>query len=149
MALLDVFTAVGGALGSIPSLFGEENLAEHGAPPRVVWVPTADKFGPPTQRGSVVGDARALHTNRAAVAVHCWGADTASALALRDQFIVALRGQIGPNYELQDGGWAGQAMMTNGRVYILSLTLNIPIVDTAPAVAAPPISLPQDVAMQH
>ena len=111
-------------------LVGEENLSREGAPPRTVWVPGADSFGPPSERFGA--QQRALHTLRCAATVHLWGSDLAAAEAMRDDFINALRRAVGPNYELQGGIWLGQTNLGRGRVYLLSLLIHAPIVEPAP-----------------
>jgi hypothetical protein len=136
VALLDVFSAVGSALATpgVSQAFGSEYLAASGTTPRIVWVPTSDSFDVAQWRGSAMADPRALHTSASGLEVHCWADDTASAIALRDDFIRALRTSIGPNYELEGGRLIGQAWASKGRVYVLTLTLRIPIAEAAPTV---------------
>lgn len=143
----DIFEAVNAALGpeviaSTSILFGAENLARQDAPRRIVWVPTIDSFSEAQQRGSVQGDPRALHTVDSGIDVHLWGTGTADALLLRDQFLRALRTSLGPNYRLRGGGIQNEAIVSAGRLYVLSIVIRIPITDATPAVAQPPITVP-------
>lgn len=144
MALIpDISDAVNALLPAGTAVFtGEENLSAQGAPPRVVWVPTQDAFGPATQRGSKPSDPRALLTCRAGMDIHCWAESFAAAQALRDALVLALRTAIGVNYQITGGRWLGQEWTALGRVYVLSLTIDIPITDATPALASPPISVP-------
>lgn len=120
--------------------FGAENLGVNASPPRVVWVPGHDSFGPASQRGSARGDGRAIHTARTAVEAHLWGTDTAGALAIRDAFVQALRAHLGANYHLDGGRWEGQDIATAGRKYVLSFFLDIPILDGAIVTTATPVN---------
>lgn len=136
MALFpDIFNAVTAAMpATVVSRFGRVGADIQDAPPRLVWVPTEDSFDPTTGwRGSNLNDPRALHTNVAGLEVHCWGADTPGALALRDTFILALRSTLGPNYRLLSGSWLGQHDAAAGRVYVLSLQILVPITDVPPS----------------
>lgn len=123
--------------------FGEEFLqGQDAAPPRIVWVPVSGAYAVAQQRGSSVADPRALHTDQARVDVHCWGEDTASTLALKDAFVLAVRAALGPNYRPTGYRWVPSTLTALGRVCILTLDLNLPVTDAAPALAAPPIATP-------
>ncbi len=149
MALSDIISAVT-ATGSLPLgatvEIGEENLAKEGTPPRVVWVPTSDRFVAPTERGATTQ--RSLHTRQAGVDVHLWGADFAGAESLLAAFVYALRQVVGANYLVTSGQWFGQRLQAHGRIYVLSLVIGVPLAEPAPQRTVV-VSEPQDVAFQH
>ncbi len=142
----DIYNAVNGFLpAGVTPYFGAENLSQNDAPPRIVWVPTAGRFGPAQQRGSGQLDPRALHTDHATVEAHCWGTDSAGAEALKAAFVLALRSALGPNYRPTGYRWTDPALTQLGRECILTFELDIPITDAVPTVATPPIAMPTTV----
>ena len=107
-------------------------LHRQSSPPRIVWVPTGDTFGPPSQRGNSRADSIARQTARTPVDVHLWGADWDATIALRDLFLQALRTFAGPNYHPSAGRWVGsEDLESKGKLYVLSVSFDIPVTDVA------------------
>jgi hypothetical protein len=130
--------------------FGPDNLHRQEAPPRIVWEPTGDAYGPPSQRGSSRSDSVARHTCRCAVDIHVWGAGWAEAVALKDQFIDAMRLFLGSNYHLVGGRWVGSADIESaGKIYVLSFFIDIPVVDLPTSTVVVTATTQTDVAFQH
>ena len=121
----------------VPSFVGEKYIAQHDTPPRLVWIPTTDSFGPPVKVGA---NPRSYATRVAGVDCAVWGEDLGKTEEMGNDLIVALhrvcvsRG----NYELRGAEWvtAGE-FLNNGIVYLLRLAFEIPIVDRPAAVARP------------
>lgn len=149
MALTDIIAAVGEQLDdSIDVKVGKKNLNANGAPPRIIWVPTQDRFAP-TQR--VGGNAKAILTRKAGVEVHCWGADFAATEDLINQALVAIYAAVvklpaalimPQGFRiLDDAGWLANAWTNNGEVYVFHAEFHLPVT-TAPAPTAKVTALP-------
>ena len=147
MGLAAVIEAVSSFLPyEATTLVGEESLAQDGTPMRIVWVPQADSFTAPQERGNP--ERRSLATRRMAVNVHLWGANLDEAETMLEGFVYALRSSLGPNYELLSGAWLGQALAARGRVYILGIAIHVPVPE--PALGRVTITGEmQDVALQN
>jgi hypothetical protein len=72
----------------LPTLLGERFLHEHGAPPRIVWVPSRSTFGQPQQGvGTVVH--RVLMTDLVDYEAHIWGESIDAARVLLHEVLRA------------------------------------------------------------
>lgn len=115
-----------------PMFLGGRHLAEHAAPPRIVWVPTQDLIVAP----AFVGDhPRRLFDSQLGISVHCWGKTHDDAIALRDAFIRASKRLQGLGFEVSGGGFYNpndDAWIKLGEVYALSCSLRLPIYEVPP-----------------
>jgi len=121
----------------IPSFIGEKFIAQNDTPPRLVWIPTADSFGPPVKVGA---NPKSYATRVAGVDCAVWGEDLAKTEEMVNDLIVALHQQClsRGNYELRGAEWSTAGELTNnGIVYLLRLAIDIPIVGV-PAVPVRP-----------
>jgi hypothetical protein len=133
MGLADIISTVDAELEAadveLTSLVGAHHLAAEGAPPRVVWVPTEDSFGP-AEKGGV--EPRQLRTRIAGVEAHVWGQDLAATEALVNSVIAAVHAAAHGSYAVSSGRWYGQdgEVLHFGTVCVLSFQFRIPV--TAP-----------------
>ena len=134
----DVVTAFNdGRRQPVPSFIGEKYIAQHDTPPRLVWLPTSDSFGPPVQVGA---NPKSYATRVAGVDCAVWGEDLAKTETMINDLIVALHRECVSrgNYELRGAEWVTAGELTNnGIVYLLRLAIYIPIVGT-PAIPVRP-----------
>ena len=138
MGLMDVFgavqtrvTAVLTALAAtVPQfLVGANELANEGAPPRVVWVPTVEAIqGPHAQGGDGVSNPRPLRTRHAVVQAHIWGADIPACEALANHLVAAIHDVChGAHNEIRADWTVGQASATRaGWLYVLEWEVQVP-----------------------
>lgn len=134
----DIITAATARLTGVPVLVGKRYLDANGKPPRVVFVPTRDRFGPAQRVG---GAQPALATRIAGLQVHVWGADVDATEQLAHQVIAALIfgiaqdldvTKIAPKgYRLIDGGWLEDAWTNAGEVWVGNFEFDIPVLPTA------------------
>jgi len=143
MALQDIVDAVQAQLGSTPCLLGAQHLRAESAPPRVVFVPTADKFSPAESAGR---NPRQLWTRLAGCSVHLWAADVGATEALLNSVIAAFDVLVGgPNYKLDgQAEWMNQdgALTNLGVGYAFHVAFKVPIT-AAPVPAKVVTEIPQ------
>lgn len=113
-------------------------LPEHAAPPRIVWVPSRDRWEAGQKRPRGGGSTgKSLATCRAGLEVHCWGASRAAAWTLVKAVVRALRRRLGPEPFLfiEGGMWLATGQMTQGEAYALaiSVALDVPALPDPPA----------------
>lgn len=109
-------------------LLGYEALAEHGAPPRVVVVPPRDTFGASDQNGA---NPQPIRSRLMGLEWHVWGATYDDALRLADEVMVSLDKAATGLWEAVSATWQkGTLVNVYGREYILTTTVELPIVDT-------------------
>ena len=121
----------------IPSFIGEKYVAQNDTPPRLVWIPSTDSFGPPVQVGA---NPKSYATRVAGVDCAVWGEDLGRTEEMVNDLIVALHRECMSrgNYELRGAEWITAGELTNnGIVYLLRLAIFIPIVG-APAIPVRP-----------
>ena len=111
----------------VVSLVGEKHVFENGAPPRLVWVPGRDSFGPAEKGGTAP---RQLRTRIARFDVHVWGADFEATEALVNDTIAAIYLMTRGSFELSEGEWvtAGE-LLAFGAVCILGVSFKIPVTE--------------------
>jgi hypothetical protein len=131
-----------------PVLLGAKNLKGTGAPPRVVIVPTRDRFGPSQNIGA---DPPQILTCFAGAEVHCWAADVPTTEALRNAVLCALMTLAEGSFDLEGpAGWSEKdiegAQVLNGSLYIFSLHVQMPVTD-APYTTAEVDSIPETSSM--
>jgi len=111
-----------------PSFIGEKYIAQNDTPPRLVWIPTTDSFGPPVQVGA---NPKSYATRAAGVDCAVWGEDLAKTEEMANDLIVAIHQQCKSrgNYDVRGAEWVTAGELTNnGIVYLLHLAIDIPIV---------------------
>jgi hypothetical protein len=125
------------------SVVGPEHLKAHDAPPRVVWVPSRDRYGPPESTGA---NPRSLRTRLAGCEVHVWGADYDATEALLNLVQAAIHYVTYGSYQLDQGdaGWLALdgPLQNLGRAYVFHVVFKIPVTE-APMKTAPVKSIPQ------
>lgn len=138
--LANLINAIGALLpAGTTNLIGGKHIGAHGMPPRVVWVPTTDKFGAARQHGL---EPRAIKTRAAGVLVHIWAKDPTgdaegdlpACEQLLNDVLWATHQVAHGSFEATGGSWLGQEgeeLTQLGRAYLLELEFQIPI--TAPA----------------
>lgn len=128
-ALQETLDAIHTAAGLDAALLGPQYLAEHSAPPRVVWVPSDDLF----DGGRVlVRDRFTPLSVRAGFDVHCWGEDLDATRELRRKLLVALHAQGGASLQVERARWAFAPdpltpWLADGCAWVVRVTLLEPI----------------------
>lgn len=120
---------------SAPALAWEVStraLAEHGAPPRVVWVPFRDDFTGPQKLPRGGQDAqRSVATRVAGVRCVCWGESIAAVEALVEclaRHLLTKAGPAGVGVTIVDGRWVDETgASTLGEGYALAITFPVDI----------------------
>jgi hypothetical protein len=112
--------------------YGKHELAKHGKPPRVTWVPSTGSFGPAE---CIDGDnPRPLRTDVAGFEVHCWaegdeiGRDSI-AEALGHLVIAAIYRSSGRQFELHQNTRDEGDTASRGWTYIFVVTFKLAITD--------------------
>ncbi len=110
---------------------------DHGAPPRVRWLPVADEPGAAPKLSPLAsGLQRALYAVSTTFDVECWGEDFEAAVTLRDALVRSLHSAAGPTvYALSSGRWAQGDALALGEATSLRVTLRAYVPETAPTVA--------------
>lgn len=111
-------------------------LPENASPPRIVWVPSRDRWEAGQKRPRGGGSTgKSLATCRAGLEVHCWGASRAAAWTLVKAVVRALRKRLGPEpfLYLEGGMWLATGQMTQGEAYALAISVALDV----PALPAP------------
>ena len=127
-----IVTEVAAATSSVGSRVADD----HGAPPRVRWIPTADEPGvTPKNSPLASGLQRALVGLSTTFDVECWGDDFEAAVTLRDALVRALHSAVGTQaFALAGGPWARGDALTLGEAITLRVTLRAYVPETAPTV---------------
>lgn len=121
-------------------------LPENASPPRIVWVPSRDRWEAGQKRPRGGGSTgKSLATCRAGLEVHCWGASRAAAWTLVKAVVRALRRRIGPEPFLfiEGGMWLSTGQMTQGEAYALAISVALDV----PALPAPTTTTITDAAL--
>lgn len=132
MPLAEILAPINAALTGVETLVGSEYLMAHGALPRIVWIPTNDRFERGQgRRGTGIGP-RSVGTRVVGVRAHIWGADFTATERLVDRVVWLLHQAAFGDYIVEDGEWmaaeGGEAWSQLGKVYVLSVRINTPIV---------------------
>lgn len=123
------------AYASAPALAHEVStraLAEHGAPPRVVWVPTSDEFqgAQKNPRGGSTLQ-HSLMTRACGVTLVCWAETVSAAEDLVEMLVrhlVRAAGVGAVGITIQRGQWVSEAGASQcGEGYALSITYPVDI----------------------
>lgn len=106
---------------------GAKNIAGNSRPPRLVWIPKADRFGPPAKTAQ---NPRALRTRHATLELHVWGADYEATEILLHQVIAAVHAVAVGSYELGDSEWdVDENVVQRGALVIVDITFSIPVTE--------------------
>ena len=136
----------GSYVAPLQTLVGELFRARQDSPPRIVWVPTHDSFGPPIKIGA---HQRALRTRRCELEVDFWGpvsspqtpaGDLAQAEALLDQLLVATHQEFRARHG-RDGVWyedRGVEWQTAGQITTMGCGGRLLLMFQVPVLVAPP-----------
>ena len=111
-------------------LIGERYLGENATPPRVVWVPTRDTFGPPMPGVGTEGTKQVM-TVWAEYDVHCWGASIDEARELMLEVLLAGYHNTGRTYFSAPGStWLTDGQIANnGVVAVLNVKMALGVAD--------------------
>lgn len=116
-------------------LVGAWHLAEHGAPPRYVWLPTVDQFDAP---GSATSGGqrwpRNLYTQRHGIECHVWAETYDDAVARMHGVLAAMRDATGNLYEPDSAIW--DRATTADRGWLVTVSMYVPLVVTDEAITA-------------
>lgn len=94
----------------------------HGAPPRLVWRPQADAFGP--ARKATARVPRSLATVRMTFAVEIWGESVAQVETLREAVLRGLHATVPGSWQALGGAWAEPGMVDAGELYTLTCAVS-------------------------
>lgn len=121
-------------------LVGADKLDIEGSPPRVVWVPGAERMaGPHAQGGDGVRNPRPLQTRHCSVQIHVWGVDPtvppdpandlAATERLANHVFAALHDSGYGAVAAISGDWSfGQASTTRlGMLYVMTVEIQVPL----------------------
>lgn len=137
-------------------LLGREHVAEQGAPPRIIFIPTRSTFGPrdPASAANVATNSSAYSPERLAQVrqrsvatefvtfeVRCWGAFNLAApdpaadydvtQALYQQVVISTHLLTEGVYKLEGGTWSDETLIdVAGREFVFAITLATPVLDT-------------------
>jgi hypothetical protein len=114
------------ALVPVPTSIGPENVFINAEPPRIVWVPTSDDYGPPESPGQ---NGRPVRTRFAGAEVYVWGTDYDAAETIVHLVIGTIHQLMGGNYEISKGKWLATdgRNVVCGRAYVFRATFKIPV----------------------
>jgi hypothetical protein len=144
MGLINALNAVIAKLpGGIGTFVGPEFLKQHNLPPRIVFVPRREPWGPTENVGS---DPRQLYTRACGVQCFLWGADYAATETLINQFVTALHAYAYGSEVGEFGEWdpAADGLVKTGRLYVLDVMLKVPVVETPSTWTTGPVtSIPE------
>jgi hypothetical protein len=158
MALSAIFASVkeefDAILSGVEWRDGGEHLGANDSPPRVVWVPTEDAYSASEIHGDstypLATSPRPLLQCDATVEVHLWGRERDETEQIRDAFVASLRRAAGAAFKVTRGFWPVQdakALVQQGRVYVLTISFPIPILDVVQPLATVTTTA-QDIALE-
>lgn len=127
-----VVTALG--TGAPSHAYGAKHLADHAAPPRVVWERLPASFAkPPT----IASNPRLLWNKTIELRLHCWGVDEDACDQMVDNEIAAIDQLIHGAYRptrLEEGA-ANSAWLAHGYAQVLTLSIDFKVLDKIVPVA--------------
>lgn len=98
--------------------------AEHASPPRVLWVPSRDTFGP--GRKTSATDTHVASCD-AAVVIEVWGADVEAVEDLREQLLSAIYTEGHGAFTISGGQWVAEpGAVSLGEKYFLAVSFKFP-----------------------
>jgi phenylpyruvate tautomerase PptA (4-oxalocrotonate tautomerase family) len=138
MSLNTIFKAVNALLpAGTKTDVGAERAYDNVPPPRVVWVPTTERFEAfDGHGGDGVTSKRALAQRVVEVNVLVFGADQDAVEVLLDQVWTALYDAVRTGLSMDRGEWVRrQGDVELGRLYVLTVELKIPVTRPLPTTA--------------
>lgn len=138
-SIADVVESIEAALPGVVVLLGEEFQNENALPPRVVFIPRDDRFGPPRSVDRGHGAASAA-TRGVGLEVRVWGAateearltdryaDLRAAELLLDKVLIAIRATCQGSFDFEQGEWTATSPSQLGRLYALRVRIYLPVV---------------------
>lgn len=146
MALADVVDAVAALLPGVAVKCGAEFVTRNDAPPRVIFVPSADEFPGAARQGPAgVGQPhfgrgpRPLKTRAAGVDIHVWAAgapedtsetkDLRATEALLHRVVAAIHRVAHGSYRVERALWPAASDGHHGRLAILSAVFLLPVLE--------------------
>lgn len=126
--LAEILEAVRAKLGvdAAAWLIGDYKRQQNARPPRYVWVPTGDAFGPPMRSQRHL---RHLYTRIAGVECHLWGTSLADTEARLHALIAACHAVGNTSFELRGDEWDRAQVNEAGQLVIVSMAWRIPVTD--------------------
>ena len=156
--------SVGASTIPITSIIGEQGEGQNDAPPRLVWVPSRDSFGPALQIGPKPRG-RSVRSRRAGVDCHLWApaaspgpgvnlatASLSAAEQVLNDLLAAVHEELragtaadadtwwshGCKYELGSCEWQTRGtLMQNGCECIVEMTFELPVLDSPLGIVTP------------
>lgn len=126
----EVHTRLAGLQVGVGKHLGAKWVSSHETrPPRIVWVPVRETFGPADGPG---GRPRQLRSRLCCLEAHLWEADVAGVEQLLHNLVIAIHRSTVGSYKLTGGKWSsedGGAWQAKGAAYVLSLDLAFAITD--------------------
>lgn len=117
---------------SLSYAVGRRYLAQHGTPPRVVWV-LGNGSPTPAVKTSFPGGRRALITRNPVLSAACWGRDLDAASDLASAVVAAMQRRYGGSVRFLGEDWNTEPAATDyGEVVVLSWAWPIAVLDRAP-----------------
>lgn len=135
--IADTIEALSAMLAGIAGstiLTGQRELAEHGVPPRFVWVVLGAAGETGGDRNKTIGGktTKELAIDAWRVACHCWGDDLRAAEKLRAAAITAIRkGLRGRRYQLRDTESPEVGWSTHGHLLVFVVEIHEPLLEVA------------------
>jgi hypothetical protein len=123
---------------------GHTELSLHGAPPRIVWVPTAGPIRPASdQGGDGVTKPRKLWERHIEVAAHLWSDDLASGEELMEHLVGAIHDVGWGSYGMVSENWleTEAGVTTRGELCVVTFNVVLPLGRPLTAAVSAPIEL--------
>ncbi len=119
-----------GALGygEVPSFaLGESELAEMGAPPRIVWVPqTGTVSRSKTAGGDFIRNPGALWSRALVIEAHIWAAGITAAEELANHLVATLHAVCVGSYSVRAESWDTKGATDDGVSCIIEFEIRMP-----------------------
>jgi hypothetical protein len=120
--------------GEWPSVVSEVStraIAFNGSPPRIVWVPSRDRWEGAQKRPRGGGSTgKNLQTCLAGADLHVWGASIPETWQLVQSVVRALRRRLGsdPFLSINGGQWLSvEGLTSQGELYVLSISVALDV----------------------
>ena|ERR1041385_3588857 len=113
----------------VKGAIGPENLKVHDLPPRVVFVPRREPWGPSETVGA---DPRQMYTRECGVQCYLWGADYDATETLINQVVTAIHGYTYGSEVGKYGEWdpGSDGLVKLGRLYVFDAMIKVPVFET-------------------
>jgi hypothetical protein len=140
-SIADAIISVAALLTGVDVKLGQEHVPANASPPRVVFVPRAERFQAASSRDRAHGH-RSRATRAVGLEARIWAAatdedreddeyaDLRATELLVDRVVIALDELLHGSIVFEDGEWADTGPAVTGRLYILRFRLLMPVVPT-------------------